>query len=248
MRLKGLVIVGAMIALFGMSALVALAADPPSPPTTPTQPSLPPSSGGGGGVTTPGGSLYYCFFNRFLSDPFPGKAVEFEFKACDVKHQKFDATVTWSDGSPDQKVERVVCGRWRIPHIYYQTGTYTAKVTVNGQSCEDTIEVAVKPPKAGGQPGSSPPPGPGSPLIVGPLEPVSGPPVVPPPPQDNGNGEIVVLPEPGQLPPSPPTASAPSSGNFTLALAQMATSPLFVAMSALILLGGVALLVFVRRI
>lgn len=110
------------------------------------------------------GVLQYCYFNRFLSEPVTGKSVQFEFKACEPANKKLTAEIDWGDGAP-QTVERVICGRWRIPHIYYSVGDKTAKITIKetSETCEDKITIGAgtlssqptTPPTASGLPPTS---------------------------------------------------------------------------------------------
>ena len=79
--------------------------------------------------------LQYCYFNRFLGEPKAGLTMYMEFKACAPKKTHLEGEITWGDGTK-QTVSDITCGRWRIPHIYKELGTYSANICVEGECCK----------------------------------------------------------------------------------------------------------------
>ena len=81
--------------------------------------------------------LQYCRIDRHLSKTDPAGTVYFEFKACHPENANMLANISWGDGAPDATVERVTCGRWRVPHLY-KPGTYEANVVIKWKDGQAT--------------------------------------------------------------------------------------------------------------
>src|SRR3989338_1869556 len=78
--------------------------------------------------------LQYCYINRLIGDPKAPNTLYFEFKACDPDNKPLTAYINWGDGY-QTIVERVTCGRWRVPHRYAAPGDYTANILINSETC-----------------------------------------------------------------------------------------------------------------
>ena len=83
--------------------------------------------------------LQYCYINRLIGDPKAPNTLYFEFKACDPDNKPLTAYINWGDGY-QTIVERVTCGRWRVPHRYESPGDYTANILINSETCAGKCE------------------------------------------------------------------------------------------------------------
>lgn len=92
--------------------------------------------------------LQYCYFNRFLGEPFAGKTMHFEFKACAPDNHPMAGDISWGDGATTH-LERIICGRWRVPHIYQRGGDFSANIKIENESCQGTAAPAtITPPQS----------------------------------------------------------------------------------------------------
>lgn len=98
-----------------------------------------PGEGYQGWAGTYGGAkiLQYCYFNRFLGEPYAGKTMYFEFKACAPDNHPMTGDISWGDGAATH-LERIICGRWRVPHIYQHGGDFSANIKIENESCQGT--------------------------------------------------------------------------------------------------------------
>ena len=107
----------------------------------------------------------YFYQNVFLSDT-ANVVLEFTLKDCVPKDGSINGTIEFGDSSPAQKLERITCGRWRIPHTYFgddkSPKTYPATLKIGAKTLTTTVSVAepmTAPPPPGLEGGATQPPG-----------------------------------------------------------------------------------------